>query len=83
MSGFFFETFILKNKIVGPVLEFFSEYQKSIFKFSNVIFILIIALVVFNVFSGMKMFDFETMLSSPKSADHLGSYFDVFITKVF
>lgn len=63
--------FLLKNKVIGNVLEKISRYRKHIiFSFAG-IFSLLIFVTIINVYSGMKFFDFTGIIASPKGEGEL------------
>lgn len=59
---------IYRGRITSRFLLFFARRKKIIFILLNVIFLAFILAVCANVFSQMKFFDFENILSSPKTA---------------
>lgn len=79
----FFDIILLKSKIFSNILTFL-EKNRSILTLSiSAIFIFCIALTTINVFIGMSWFDFEAIISSPKSAYSTGGYDGLFIANFF
>lgn len=79
--------FLLKSFVVKNIIGYLSGFSAIIRKAISIIFILSIAGVMLNVYSGMKFFDFEAILASPKSSfggsDLLGFFLTNFYPLVF
>lgn len=60
------DTLLFKNKITHYILNFFSKYKTLLMQITTGFFLAAIAFVFINTYLGMKPFDFEAILSSPK-----------------
>lgn len=60
------DTILLKNKLTQPLLNFFSKRKEILAKTLAIVFIGLIAFVLLDTYLGMKPFDLEGILSSPK-----------------
>lgn len=60
------DTTLLKNKITEPILNFFSQHKQKLIFALGLIFLGLIIFVLADVYLGMKPFDLEGILSSPK-----------------
>lgn len=60
------DIFLLSGAITSEVAEFLSRYKTAIIKFFSFVFLALIAAVLLNTYAGMKFYDFEAILSSPK-----------------
>jgi len=60
------DIFFLKNKVLHWVLDIFSKYKKTIAIALVAVFIIIIAFTLINTYLGMKPFDLEASIASPK-----------------
>jgi len=56
----------LQGRVTAKTLGFFREYKSAIIKFFTIIFLALTAAVLLNTYLGMKFYDFEAILSSPK-----------------
>lgn len=56
----------LNNKLTKHLLDLVSKYKNVLFKGVVAVFLLLIAIVFINTYSGMKFLDFEGIISSPK-----------------
>lgn len=62
------DTFFLKNRILTPLFNYMNGKKRFFGILISVLFLTLIAFVLADVYLGMKPFDFEAILSSPKSA---------------
>jgi 4-amino-4-deoxy-L-arabinose transferase-like glycosyltransferase len=60
------DVFLLKSKVMNWILSFFSKYKTLLVRIFLAAFLFIIAFVFIDVYSGMKPFNIEAILSSPK-----------------
>jgi 4-amino-4-deoxy-L-arabinose transferase-like glycosyltransferase len=58
--------FILKNKIFSFILNFFSHYKRILTLIIAGLFLASILFVLANTYFGMKIFNFESIIASPK-----------------
>ncbi|EKE10992.1 MAG: hypothetical protein ACD_15C00162G0008 [uncultured bacterium] len=73
----------LKSLVLGKIMNFLVRFQKWLFIFFSGIFIISVLLVFINVYGGMNMFDFQEILSSPKSSFSNVNLLDFFITNFY
>lgn len=72
------DLFLFSSRCFGWVMNFFRRFRKEIIIFGSSLIILLIVFVLFDLYCGMKPFNFESILASPKSSEHA-----VFSPKVF
>jgi 4-amino-4-deoxy-L-arabinose transferase-like glycosyltransferase len=77
------DIFVFKNKIVSPLLNFLSKYRQILIIVFNFIFAALILLAFVNTYSGMKFFDFETILASPKTSKEFGGFLELILANVY
>ncbi len=77
------EAVMLKGKITSFVLNFFSRYKKLIFKGLVFIFIALIAATMINTYLGMKFYDFESILASPKTSHSVTSFLGILLANIY
>jgi hypothetical protein len=78
-----FDLFFLKSLFLGKVLGFFARFQRWLILFFSGIFLLSVSLVFLNVYSGMSLFEFQEILSSPKSSFSNTNILDFFVTNFY
>ncbi len=74
---------ILKNKIISPILNFLSKYKSIIILVFNAILAVLIVLTLANTYSGMKFFDFEAILASPKTSKEFGGFLELILANIY
>ncbi len=62
------DTGLNKGRLVSFLMNFFCRYKKFLAVAISSVFLFSIIIVLINTYSGMKWFDFESILASPKSA---------------
>ncbi|HBI16939.1 MAG: hypothetical protein UR60_C0010G0019 [Candidatus Moranbacteria bacterium GW2011_GWF2_34_56] len=72
------DTFILKNKITQPILNFFFKNRKYLMFFIVGLFCAFIVFVFLNTYLKMQWVDFENILSSPKTSHRFNSFLAIF-----
>ncbi|EKD46910.1 MAG: hypothetical protein ACD_67C00022G0001 [uncultured bacterium] len=78
-----FDVIALKGKISDFSLNFLANHKQKILKSLVAFFLFCVAFVFANVFTGMKWYDFEAIISSPKSAYSTGGYDGLFFANFF
>ncbi|KKP84459.1 MAG: hypothetical protein UR82_C0005G0001, partial [Candidatus Moranbacteria bacterium GW2011_GWF1_35_5] len=73
-----FDTFVLKNKITGPILNFFFKNKRYLILILSGLFLLFIIFTFLNTYLKMQWVDFEAILSSPKTSYRLNSFLAIF-----
>jgi|GEM_PF-292836 len=63
-----FDIVFLKNKIIAPLTDFLSKYKSFLIIAINSIFILLIISTLADTYLGMRFYDLEAILASPKSS---------------
>jgi 4-amino-4-deoxy-L-arabinose transferase-like glycosyltransferase len=61
------DAFAFKSFFLSRPLNYLKKHKEILIKLIGAIFLLIIAFVLFNTFSGMKIYDFQDVMASPKS----------------
>lgn len=74
---------VLRSLVVRKILAYFARFSSAVKKAVSLIFILSAAGVFLNVYLGMKFFDFEMILSSPKSSFHGEDFIGFFLTNFY
>lgn len=57
----------LQSRLLRYPLDFLRKHAHFLIRLIGIIFLLVIAFVLLNTYTGMKIYDFENILSSPKS----------------
>jgi 4-amino-4-deoxy-L-arabinose transferase-like glycosyltransferase len=65
---FIFDLFFLKGRVVTFILEKLEKYKKIIYFILPLFFLICIFFALANTYGHMKFFDFESILTSPKSS---------------
>ncbi|MEK7598441.1 MAG: glycosyltransferase family 39 protein, partial [Patescibacteria group bacterium] len=71
------DALFLRGRVTAGTLGFFSKYKSIFIKIFTLIFLALVATVLLNTYLGMKFWDFEAILSSPKG--EAGSSFEPYI----
>jgi hypothetical protein len=61
------DAIFLKSIVLCYPLDFLRKHANFLIRLGGIIFLLIIVFVLLNTYTGMKIYDFENILSSPKS----------------
>jgi len=69
MLIFLIDTFLLKNRLLFFILDPIKKFKRQIFVIFFSVFLLAGVVVLLNTYGVSKMYDFETLLSSPKGGD--------------
>lgn len=82
-----FDILVLKNKIAAPAAAFLSKYKKFFVLAINLVFAVFVVLTLADTYFGMKFYDLESILASPKSSktfsDFLGLGLSNFYSLIF
>ena len=70
------DIFLFKNIILKWILNSISKYKKLLVRTFTLIFLALIVFVLINTYSGMRFFDFQGILSSPKGIGSVKGIFD-------
>ncbi|EKE21080.1 MAG: hypothetical protein ACD_7C00362G0008 [uncultured bacterium] len=73
-----FDTFVLKNRITQPILNFFFKNKRYLIFILSGLFLLFIVFTFLNTYLDMRWVDFENILSSPKTSHRLNSFLTIF-----
>lgn len=79
----FLDTRLNRSRILSLILGKLAKYKNWIKGGIIGIFILSIIAVVFDTYSGMRPYDFESILASPKSSYLNGSFFSLFLANFY
>lgn len=74
---------IFKQKIATAILNFLTKYKKYILFLFCIIFILAILFSILNTYTGMRFYNFESIIASPKSSDTAPFSLKIFSGKIF
>lgn len=74
---------LIKGKIMSAFLNFLSKYKNFLTITIYLVFFLSILLALANTYSGMRWFDFESFLASPKSSYTLGGFSGLFLANFY
>jgi len=61
---------ILKSKLTGWILKIFTRFKKTLFISLSVFFLAITLFVMADTYLGMKPFDFQSIIASPKNSEN-------------
>jgi 4-amino-4-deoxy-L-arabinose transferase-like glycosyltransferase len=75
----FFDLFILKGKMISIIVNFSARNKNLLLRLSALAMLAIIVFTAINTYSGMKFFDFEAYLASPKSGEDTPFIFKNFL----
>ena len=78
----FADTAAFKQKIFGFILNILSRYRHWLIQFFAILFIILIVFVFLDVYSSMKPFDFESVISSPKGIGIGSNIFEIFLRSI-
>ncbi len=74
LALFALDALLFHGKITGSVLAFFSKYNRVFLAFLSGVFLAISAFVILNTRLGMKWFDFEAIVMSPKNSEETATF---------
>jgi hypothetical protein len=77
------DTFFWKNHILSVPLKYISKYKAAIIYAVSLIFIVATSITVFNTWFGMKLFDIELILASPKTSHTAHNMLGLFLTNFY
>jgi len=77
------DIFILKNKILTPATDFLSKYKSAFIVGFNLIFAILIIMTLANTYLGMKFYDLEAILASPKSSKSFGGFLGLMLANFY
>jgi len=77
------DTRFLKNKLTIPVLNFIAEFKTLIIRTVSAVFAILITATLANTYSGMKFFNFESILASPKSSYAFNGFISLILANVY
>jgi uncharacterized membrane protein len=76
------DALILKGKAAKWLTDRFDHYKIALLKLTSLIFLLAVAFVLLNTYLGMKFYDFERILASPKAGTD-NPFVLAFFSKIF
>jgi 4-amino-4-deoxy-L-arabinose transferase-like glycosyltransferase len=74
---------LTKSKVMSFILNFLVKWKNLIVTFFFGLFLLAMAATVSNVYTGMKIFNFESILASPKSSSDIGSFISIMLANFY
>jgi hypothetical protein len=72
-----------KSKIMSSILNFLARWKKFIFVSLAAIFILAAVAVFFDVYTGMKIYNLESILASPKSSSDVAGFVGMMLANFY
>lgn len=78
-----FDTFVLKNKLASMLIEFLKNKKIIITRIIAFIFLLPIAFVLIDTYLGMRPFDFQEILASPKTSALSTAFWGIFTANFY
>jgi hypothetical protein len=75
--------FIFKNKFISTATDFLSRYRLVFIIIFNLSFAALIILTIINTYSGMKFYDLESILASPKSSKDFGGFLGLMLANFY
>ena len=82
-------TFILldiifwKNKIIEKIMHFLSHFSRPLIKITFALFLLFILGMLVTTYGGMKFYDFESIIASPKSAHSANNFLGMMLANFY
>ncbi len=70
----FLDMMLLKNKVTGKILDFLSSFKAYLITIFSTLFLFFTALTLIDTYSGMKLYDLEAILASPKTSYLSGGF---------
>lgn len=77
------DQWLSKSKITAEIIRFLALYKHWLATFIGAIFLFAIGFVVFNTWSGMSIFPFPDLLSSPKTIKGQSDFLGIFLTNFY
>lgn len=71
------DVYVLKGKIIPLIYQIISKHKRKFLYATNILFVFFVLLATANTYFGMKWFDFESILASPKSSSHIAGIFPI------
>lgn len=72
-----------KSRITSAILDFLASIKHWLAAAVSLIFLAAITFVVYNTWSGMTLYDFQALLSSPKTIGSRSDFLGVFLTNFY
>jgi hypothetical protein len=72
-----------KSRFFGGILELLAKFRKPIIYSISLIFLLLVVFTAFNTYLGMKFFDLEAILASPKSSYQSGGMLGLMLANFY
>jgi len=72
-----------KNKLTEKIMHFFSRFSRPLIKITFALFLLFTLGMLINTYSGMKFYDFESIIASPKSSYSVNNYLGMMLANFF
>ncbi|MBD3299998.1 MAG: phospholipid carrier-dependent glycosyltransferase, partial [Candidatus Moranbacteria bacterium] len=77
------DIYLLKSFVLEKLHNFFAKSRNLIVKLISVVFLILVGLTLVNVFSKMKLYDFEAVLLSPRSPSFPDDFFQMMFTDFY
>lgn len=77
------DIFFLKSRVISYLLRVISLYRKAIIKTFYAIFLFFILMTLLDVYTGMKVYDLESILASPKSSYAVNNMFGLMLANFY
>lgn len=72
----------LKQKVTGFILNSLSRYSHLLMQFFAALFLTLIVFIFLDIYLGMKPFDFEGVISSPKGVGTGSNIFEIYLRSI-
>jgi hypothetical protein len=83
LSFLFLDQWILKNRLLAAMLDFMAEKRKWLVSAIVAVFFLSAAFVILDTYGGMRPYDFQEILASPKTAYQEKGFDNVFFANFY
>lgn len=72
-----------KNKLTEKIMRFFSRFSRPLIKIILALFLLFTLGMLLNTYGGMKFYDLESIIASPKSAHYANSFLGMMLANFY
>lgn len=77
------DIFLLKSFFSRKICDFFSTHKAAFVRILGITILAVIAFTLLNTYAGMKYYNFEKILSDPKSGSFFENFFSAFFPLLF
>ncbi|HCP08819.1 MAG TPA: hypothetical protein DIT25_03420 [Candidatus Moranbacteria bacterium] len=83
LAAIFSEAFVFKSRLSYPFFDLVSRKKIWLIRKTGFFFLLFSVFSIANTYLGMKWYDFESIIASPKTSSLLNSFFGFFIANFY